>query len=587
MYKNIAVIGIIFLFMLSAISSIAISFNSLKTKNDEFERLLDDLRFICTDPSGLNSVQYDYYKEKLLNQYSTNDRNLDISIEPKDELNLLIESSCQISSSPMESAWPMFCHDNRHTGLSPFSTANNPYIERWRFKTDWINSGISIDNDGVIYFGDYDYYINAVYPDGSLKWRYKTNGWIDSTPAIAEDGTVYAGSHDWFLYAINSDGTLKWRVNAGGIIPSSPAIAEDGTVYIGQTESDIVAINPNGTIKWKYKTLNDIFSDPAIGDEGTIYCGSNDKHLYALNPDGTLKWKFKTGKEVGGAPSIAEDGTVYVAGTWDNYLYALYPNNGSVKWKCNIIVSCANPSIGSDDTIYVGGDEYLYAVYPDGTVKWSCFLGNERWVGASAPAISADGTIYVGTCIGSGVEGGDIIAINYNGTIRFRKKIAKEWIHSSPCIAEDGTVYIGSTYLFDRGYLHAFGSQESNSPPITPNISGETNGNPGEEYWYTFVAIDPDNNPLKLFVDWGDGNSGWITHVDWFASGEDMWAEHTYSSSGKYMIRAKVKDVFEEESDWGELKVTMPRDKSTNNVLLQRLLEGFPLLQKLFIFQTI
>ena len=36
------------------------------------------------------------------------------------------------------------------------------------------------------------------------------------------------------------------------------------------------------------------------------------------------------------------------------------------------------------------------------------------------------------------------------------------------------------------------------------------------------------------------------------------------------------------ESDWGTLIVTMPRDKATNYSLLFRLLERFPLLQRLF-----
>ena len=41
------------------------------------------------------------------------------------------------SSGPMDSAWPMKCHDNRHTGRSPYSTADNPYDEVWRFECDW------------------------------------------------------------------------------------------------------------------------------------------------------------------------------------------------------------------------------------------------------------------------------------------------------------------------------------------------------------------------------------------------------------------------------------------------------------------
>ncbi len=75
---------------------------------------------------------------------------------------------------------------------------------------------------------------------------------------------------------------------------------------------------------------------------------------------------------------------------------------------------------------------------------------------------------------------------------------------SSPCIDEDGTVYIGSQSEAG-GYIHAFGPVESNSPPETSTISGETNGEAGVGYWYTFVAVDPDNNPVTFYIDWGDG----------------------------------------------------------------------------------
>jgi len=40
------------------------------------------------------------------------------------------------SSNLMDSPWPMYCHDTHHTGQSPYSTADNPGAEKWRFWTD-------------------------------------------------------------------------------------------------------------------------------------------------------------------------------------------------------------------------------------------------------------------------------------------------------------------------------------------------------------------------------------------------------------------------------------------------------------------
>jgi outer membrane protein assembly factor BamB len=477
---------------------------------------------------------------------------------------------------PMDSAWPMQSHDLQHTGRSQYSTANNSGIEKWRFRCEHMDAGMVIDVDNTIYFGVQNRYIYAVFPNGTLKWRFYVSNWIWSTPAIDEDGTIYVGSWDTKLYAINPNGTQKWAVGTGGSIASSPAIGEDGTIYIGHVNNNIVAVNPNGTIKWSYPTGNRIYSDPCIGDDGTIYIGSDDTYLYAMNPNGTLKWRFKTGDVIKAPPSIADDGTIYI-GSYDDYLYALYPN-GTMKWKCPIGYGTAlNPSIASDGTIYVGWDR-LYAVYPNGTIKWIFNMGEDRHIDTSSPAISADGTVYFGTNIGD-AGGGEIIAVNSNGTEKWRKMIADEWVDSSPAIAEDGTIYIGSLSVFG-GYLHAFGSVESNAPPEAPTILGESNGKVGVKYLFIFNSIDPDRNPISLYIDWGDGSNGWTREC---ASGEDLKFEHSWSDKGNYTIRAKAKDVFNEESNWTEfeIKITNPRNRISFGSLFFRFLEPLVLLYKM------
>lgn len=550
---------------------------AVDSKQDE---LLDDLVFYCTGVNGLDIVKYEYYKEKLL------ENNFDDETDKED-----LESYCEVSypivdlgSPPMESPWPMKCHDNRHTSQSPYSTTHITNLEKWRYRCGGgVDGGIVIDEDGIIYAGAKDQRIHALYPNGTLKWKFKTDMWITTAPALAEDGTLYVGSWDCHLYALNSsNGALKWKVGAhGGTIATAPSIGEDGTIYfgtlIGQDEGEIIAVNPNGTIKWIYPTGDYIYSDPAIGDDGTIYIGSDDNYLYALNPNGTLKWRFKTGGYVKAPPSIANDGTIYI-GSYDDYLYALNPN-GTMKWKVENAGTSTNPAIAKDGMIYVSKHTKFNAIYPNGTKKWTFNLGENRHIDGSSCAISNDGTIYVGASI-SEVMNGVIIAINPDGTEKWSKIISNEWCESSPCIAEDGTVYIGSED--DAGYIHAFGPIESNSPPETPTISGETNGDIREKYWYTIKAFDPDNNPVAFYIDWGDGNKGW--NLD-RASGETCYYRHEWNRKGNYTIRVKAKDTLSEESDWATLEVTMPKSKQSNNMWFLQFLENhpriFPILRQL------
>ncbi|MEM2175649.1 MAG: PQQ-binding-like beta-propeller repeat protein, partial [Candidatus Micrarchaeia archaeon] len=94
------------------------------------------------------------------------------------------------------------------------------------------------------------------------------------------------------------------------------------------------------------------------------------------------------------SPAIGKDGTIYV-GSWDNYLYAINPD-GSLKWKFKTGDNVrSSPAIGKDGTIYVGSyDNYLYAINPDGSLKWKFKTGSSVY---SSPAIGKDGTIYVGS----------------------------------------------------------------------------------------------------------------------------------------------------------------------------------------------
>jgi len=157
----------------------------------------------------------------------------------------------------MDSAWPMYCHDVRHTGRSPYGKDGNFGVEKWRFYMDEIlRSSPAIDNNGTIYLGTQDYYLYAINCNGTEKWRFKTNGLIYSSPAIAEDGTIYVGSGDSYLYAFYPNGTLKWRCAIGdGSVYSSPVIDENGIIYVASViGSNICAIYPNGTKKWDFKT---------------------------------------------------------------------------------------------------------------------------------------------------------------------------------------------------------------------------------------------------------------------------------------------------------------------------------------------
>jgi hypothetical protein len=103
----------------------------------------------------------------------------------------------------------------------------------------------------------------------------------------------------------------------------------------------------------------------------------------------------------------------------------------------------------------------------------------------------------------------------------------------------------------------------------------------GDEMNYLFQAVDPDNNPIRYYIEWGDGSI-----EDWcreYASNEEHYVAHIYNDVGTFTINAKAKDVFGEESGWGQFDVTVTeRSRAISSSLLLCLLELYPLFNLLF-----
>jgi len=119
-----------------------------------------------------------------------------------------------------------------------------------------------------------------------------------------------------------------------------------------------------------------------------------------------------------------------------------------------------------------------------------------------------------------------------------------------------------------------------NQPPSAPDIEGPTvkpvpmpKPGPGPHN-YTFKSTDPDGDNVYYYIDWGDGEvTNWIGPSE---SGEEVTHSHTWSEAGTHTIKAKAKDIYGAESDWGTLDVIIPKN---HNMWFLRWLEKFPLLQ--------
>jgi hypothetical protein len=117
-------------------------------------------------------------------------------------------------------------------------------------------------------------------------------------------------------------------------------------------------------------------------------------------------------------------------------------------------------------------------------------------------------------------------------------------------------------------------SEFENNPPETPIIKGEREGNVTERYEFSFTINDPDNDKLYLRIDWDDNTtSNWTGLYD---SGSTLKFKYSWDIVGEYTVRARVKDTYGLESDWGTLEINIPRVKKSSNMFFQRFIDKLP-----------
>lgn len=124
--------------------------------------------------------------------------------------------------------------------------------------------------------------------------------------------------------------------------------------------------------------------DLAIGSNGTIYVTDESGTLYAIASPGKLLWTFKKDYDSATAPVVGNDGTVYIIGT---------KGNPGLQFPIPLLIE-------EEETT---AQQTIYAISPDGTMKWTFVPDLElhlskTFIELSSPMlVSPDGSIYVNT----------------------------------------------------------------------------------------------------------------------------------------------------------------------------------------------
>lgn len=302
--------------------------------------------------------------------------------------------------------------------------------------TDPMSGQVAVGSDGTTYIPG----VPVLDSTGHARSAWlKLPGGDDATEMLlASDGTIYAtdetdsNATDTMLYGYSTDGKLRsgWPVNVG----ESPTFARgpSGSVYVFSSVNSMLKVTvlaPTGktTASW------------TIGSDQTGTCGD------AIRADGTLFYAYSavddstcsilvfspTGTRLSASPVRAWDGlTMGPDGTVVAYGRDPEPYDSSAIARTRVAV------VGTDGLPASG---------------WPVNLeGN-----ASAPAIGADGSIYVAQ-FGAGTASSRVVSFDKAGNIKigwpavvpvgyapFSGEKASEPL--PPVIGADGTVYVAVT----------------------------------------------------------------------------------------------------------------------------------------------
>lgn len=236
----------------------------------------------------------------------------------------------------------------------------------------------------------------------------------------------------------NNHGGIKWKcLIDGGFSLNSVVIDSNKTLYTS-THKELIAVDNNGNGKWIVDTDGFMCGSPAVGPEGTIYIGNNG-NLLAYNPDSSTKWSLDYEHNFMGNPTVGPNGTLY-ATTNDGYLYAINPN-GTVKWRyIDKNDWCTDAAIDHIGNVYYGTsfENSVYCLSPNGSLNWK--YRTDYGINY-CPVISDGGTIYARSTH-------YLIALNPDKTEKWKIWIT-DWGGGNPSLAPDGTIILsgGQEYI--------------------------------------------------------------------------------------------------------------------------------------------
>ena len=291
-------------------------------------------------------------------------------------------------------------------------------------------------------------------------------------PGLLNAYDVLNGSVKWTL---NVDAAMVDKHDGGSAkagakdIYGSPSVGNNGDIYfIVRDLKDggaarrlfVFAVKENGEVNWAYpgKDANVYAITPAIDADGNIYVAHRSKEIWKLTSAGACtvnKFGDSAWPGITGGMSLSKDGTAYMFGNGNTGLCAYNTSTATESWLYKDdfgtapspaftgSLRSATVTVGTDGTLYsvidlVSGKGAVIALDPNGSLKWKYETAGA--IADGGVVLGEDGTVYANGGQASGVNGAGVVALNSDGSLK--------WHYTTESDAQ--TVPL----IDNRGYIH-------------------------------------------------------------------------------------------------------------------------------------
>lgn len=401
------------------------------------------------------------------------------------------------------------------------------------------------------------YVMNA---DGTKQTRLTNNPAADESPAWSPDGSKIA-----FTSFRDGTGADIWLMNADGSNPinltnypgndTEPTFSPNGRkiAFRGLRDGviDVFVMNVDGTDQIPVSNNPSIDTQPAYSPDGQTIAfrsGDNDREIYVMDADGANQVNLTNNPAFDAEPWFSLDGTKIAFMTirdGNDEIYVMNADGSNPINLTNNAASDSHPSWGPANTTPVL--ENLSISSPVNEGEWATLTGRIK-----DPDQGDSFTI--------GVEWKDIAGVQWfelpAGTTTF--ELQHQFIDDRPDNTSSDNYTVNLT-VDDHRFGIGTGSVVATVNNVDPMITNLTFG-PSSVVLGSSVnlslsvedvaqrSLDADEEGLKLFLDWGDGQTENITVIPVSL----IVGTHKYAAIGSYTITLKATD-----NDLGETVLTL------------------------------